>query len=141
METSFLWFGVFSGSFGVQSVVLCKCSGNVLIGLRKQDSASQDLGRRVKKNGTFLNHNAFRRVKAVTTGGTENGLKKDERYDSAYDQARKEPVPSHTLQENSQARFFQLDTTTARRNQPVKRQSVLRQAPRGRGKRRPAQAG
>ena len=26
METSFLWFGVFSGSFGVRSIVLCKCS-------------------------------------------------------------------------------------------------------------------
>ena len=73
----------------------------------------------------------------------KNGLKKEERHnrdDSAYDQARREPVPSHNLQENSQARFFQLDTTTARRNQPVKRWSVLRQAPRGRGKRRPAQA-
>ena len=32
METSFLWFGVFSGSFGVRSIVLCKCSGKVLIG-------------------------------------------------------------------------------------------------------------
>ena len=52
-------------------------------------------------NGTFPNLNAFRRVKAVTTGGTENGLKKEERhdrYDSAYDQARKELVPSHNLQ-------------------------------------------
>ena len=100
-------------------------------------------GEQFKKNGTFPNLNAFRRVKAVTTGGTENGLKKEERHDrndSAYDQARNEPVPSHNLQENSQARFFQLDTTTARRNQPVKRRSVLRQAPRGRGKRRPAQA-
>ena len=37
----------------------------------------------------------------------------------------KEPVPSHKLQENSQARFFQLDTTTARRNRPVKRRSRL----------------
>ena len=111
--------------------------------LRKQDYASRDLGSRFKKNGTLLNLNAFRRVKAVTTGGTDNGFKKEERHDrndSAYDQARKEPVPSHTLQENSQARFCQLDTTTARRNQPVKRRSVLRQAPRGRGKRRPAQA-
>ena len=72
-----------------------------------------------------------------------NGLKKEERHDrddSAYDQARREPVPSHNLQENSQARFFPLDTTTARRNQRVKRRSVLRQAPRGRGKRRPARA-
>ena len=70
------------------------------------------------------------------------GLKKErhDRDDSAYDQARREPVPSHNPQENSQARFFQLDTTAARRNQPVKRRSVLRQAPRGRGKRRPAQA-
>ena len=32
METSFLWFGVFSGSFGVRSIALCKCSGKVLIG-------------------------------------------------------------------------------------------------------------
>ena len=34
---------------------------------------------------------AFQRVKAVTTGGTENGLKKEERHDradSAYDKAR-----------------------------------------------------
>ena len=49
-------------------------------------------------------------------------------------------MPSHNLQENSQARFFQLDTTTARRNQPVESRRGLRQAPRGRGKRRPAQA-
>ena len=34
METSFFWFGVFSGSFGVRSIVLCKCSGNVLIGYK-----------------------------------------------------------------------------------------------------------
>ena len=27
METSFFWFGVFSGSFGVRSIVLCKRSG------------------------------------------------------------------------------------------------------------------
>ena len=76
----------------------------------------------------ILNRNAFRRVKAVTIGGTENGLKKEERHDrddSAYDQARLEPVPSHNLRENSQARFFQLDTTTARRNQPVKKRSIL----------------
>ena len=56
--------------------------------LRKQDPANRDLGSRKKKNGTFLNHNAFRRVKAVTTSGTENGLKK-ERDDSVYGQARK----------------------------------------------------
>ena len=30
METSFLWFGVFSGSFGVRSIVLCKCSGKYI---------------------------------------------------------------------------------------------------------------
>ena len=30
METSFLWFGVFSGSFGVRSIVLCKWSGREL---------------------------------------------------------------------------------------------------------------
>ena len=70
----------------------------------------------------------------------KNSLQKEERHDGAYDQARREPVPRQNLQENSQARFFQLDTTTARRNQPVTRQSVLRQAPRGRGKTRPAQA-
>ena len=30
METSFLWFGVFSGSFGVRSIVPCKCSGKYI---------------------------------------------------------------------------------------------------------------
>ena len=30
METSFFWFGVFSGSFGVRSIVLCKCSGKYI---------------------------------------------------------------------------------------------------------------
>ena len=30
METSFLWFGVFSSSFGVRSIVLCKCSGKYI---------------------------------------------------------------------------------------------------------------
>ena len=52
----------------------------------------------------------------------------------------KEPVYSHNLQENSQDRFCQLDTTVTRRKRPVKRQRGLRQAPRGRGKRRSAQA-
>ena len=52
----------------------------------------------------------------------------------------KEPVYSHNLQENSEARFCQLDTTVARRNRPVKRRRGPRQAPRGRGKRRSAQA-
>ena len=51
-----------------------------------------------------------------------------------------EPEPSYNLQDNSQARFIQLDKTTVRRNQPVQSRSGLRQAPRGRGKRRPAQA-
>ena len=27
---SFLWIGVFSGSFGVRSIVLCKCSGKYI---------------------------------------------------------------------------------------------------------------
>ena len=52
----------------------------------------------------------------------------------------KEPVYRHNLQENSQARFCQLDTTVARRNRPAKRRRGLRQALRGRGKRRSAQA-
>ena len=30
METSFFWFGVFSGSFGVRSIVPCKCSGKYI---------------------------------------------------------------------------------------------------------------
>ena len=30
METSFFWFGVFSSSFGVRSIVLCKCSGKYI---------------------------------------------------------------------------------------------------------------
>ena len=29
-ETSFLWICVFSGSFGVRSIVLCKCSGKYI---------------------------------------------------------------------------------------------------------------
>ena len=81
-------------------------------------------------------------MKAVTTGGTENGPKMEERHDrdaSAYDQLQR-AVPSHNLQENSQARFRQLDTTVARRNRPVKSRRGLRQAPRGRGKRKAAQA-
>ena len=70
----------------------------------------------------------------------KNGLQKEERHNSAYDQAQREPLPSQNIQESSQVKFFQLDTTTVRRNQPMTRQSVLRQAPRGRGKSRPAQA-
>ena len=27
---SFLWIGVFSGSFGVRGIVLCKCSGKYI---------------------------------------------------------------------------------------------------------------
>ena len=30
METNFLWFGVFSASFGIRSIVLCKCSGKYI---------------------------------------------------------------------------------------------------------------
>ena len=44
-----------------------------------------------KEKRTVSQFYAFRRVKAVTTGGTENGLKKEERHDradSAYDKAR-----------------------------------------------------
>ena len=52
----------------------------------------------------------------------------------------KEPVYSHNLQGNSQARFCQLDTTVARRNRQMKSRRGLRQTPRGRGRRRPAQA-
>ena len=39
-----------------------------------------------------------------------------------------EPEPSHNLQENSHARFLQLDKTTVRRNQPEQSRSRLRQA-------------
>ena len=44
-----------------------------------------------KEKRTVSQIYAFRRVKAVTTGGTENGLKKEERHDraeSAYNKAR-----------------------------------------------------
>ena len=44
-----------------------------------------------KEKRTVSQFYAFRRVKAVTTGGTENGLKKEERHDradSAYDKPR-----------------------------------------------------
>ena len=53
---------------------------------------------------------------------------------------RNKSEPSHNLQENSYARFLQLDKTTMRRKQPVQSQSGLRQAPRGLGKKKPAQA-
>ena len=49
-------------------------------------------GEQRKEKRNVSQFNAFRRVKAVTTGGTENGLKKEERHnraDSAYDKARK----------------------------------------------------
>ena len=44
-----------------------------------------------KEKRTVSQFYAFRRVKAVTTGGTENSLKKEERHDradSAYDKAQ-----------------------------------------------------
>ena len=44
-----------------------------------------------KEKQTVSQFYAFQRVKAVTTGGTGNGLKKEERHDradSAYDEAR-----------------------------------------------------
>ena len=44
-----------------------------------------------KEKRTVSQFYAFRRVKAITTGRTENGLKKEERHDrtdSAYDKAR-----------------------------------------------------
>ena len=96
-----------------------------------------------KEKRTGSQFYAFRRVKAVTTGGTENGLKKGGGTTGLtvpMTRHGQEPEPSHNLQENSYARFFQLDKTTVRRNQPVQSRSGLRQAPRGRGKRRPAQA-
>ena len=49
-------------------------------------------GEHIKEKRNISQFNAFRRVKAVTTGGTENSLKKEERHyraDSAYDKARK----------------------------------------------------
>ena len=49
-------------------------------------------GAEKRKMEHFSIFNAFRRVKAIATGGTENGLKKEERHDraaNAYDQARK----------------------------------------------------
>ena len=49
-------------------------------------------GEQRKEKRNVSQSNAFRRVKAVTTGGTENGRKKEERHDradSAYDKARK----------------------------------------------------
>ena len=61
-------------------------------------------------------------MKTVTTGGTENGQKRrrHDRYDSAQGKAQEEPEPSHNLQENSYARFLQLDKTTMRRNSRCK---------------------
>ena len=53
---------------------------------------------------------------------------------------RHQPKTSHHPHENSQARFLQLDKIKNEENHPVQSQSVLRSAPRGLGKRKPAQA-
>ena len=49
METSFLWFGVFSGSFGVLSIVLCKCSGKVAYLLDKKKKKKKKKNKKKKK--------------------------------------------------------------------------------------------
>ena len=59
--------------------------------LQKQGPPKPRPGEPRKEKRTVSQFYAFRRVKAVTTGGTENGLKKEERHDradSAYDKAR-----------------------------------------------------
>ena len=105
--------------------------------LRKQGPASRDLGSR-NRNRNISQSQCFQtsegRHHRWNGEWPKNGGKARQRR-----QVRK-AVPSHNLQENSQPRFCQLDTTVARRNRPVKSRRGLRQAPRGRSKRRLAQA-
>ena len=112
--------------------------------LRKQGPSSRDLGSRNRKKRNISQSQCF-----LKSEGRHNrwngewpkrGGKARQGRQCANTRNGKEPVPSHNLQENSQARFRQLDTTVARRNRPVKSWRGLQQAPRGRGKRRPAQA-
>ena len=53
---------------------------------------------------------------------------------------RHQPKMSHHPQENSQARYLTTRQTQNEENQSVQSQSILRSAPRGLGKRKPAQA-
>ena len=112
--------------------------------LRKQGPTSRDLGSRYRKKRNVSQSQCFpkseRRHHWCNEEWPEKGGKGTTVTPVPTTRNGKEPVPSHNLQENSQARFCQLDTTVTRRNRPVKSRRGLRQAPRGQGKRRPAQA-
>ena len=57
METSFFWFGVFSGSFGVRSIVLCKCLGKYIdIYFNLKITFSVDICDRLYGNNIYIIH-------------------------------------------------------------------------------------
>ena len=111
--------------------------------LRKEGPASRDLGSRNRKTERFsipMLSEEWRPTPPVEQKMAQKRRKGTTVKPAPTTRNGQEPVYSHNLQENSQARFRQLDTTVARRNRPVKSRRGLQQAPRGRGKRRPAQA-
>ena len=100
--------------------------------LRQQGSQAETWGTGKRKPYNFQFH-ASLRVKTVTTGGTEKWPKKGGGTTGmtvARKRHRHQPKTSHHPQENSQARFLQLDKTKNEENQSVQSQSVLRSAPR-----------
>ena len=106
--------------------------------LRKQRPASRDLGSRKRKTECFsisMLSEEGRPAQPVEQRMAQKMRKGTTGTPVPMTRHGKETVHSHNLQENSQARFCQLDTTVARRNRPVKSRRGLRQAPRGRGKR------
>ena len=76
--------------------------------LRKQGPPEPRPGEQKKKNGTFLNLNAFRRVKSPLVERRMAQNKRRGTTGTTVPMTRhgKEPTPSHNLQETSQARFF-----------------------------------
>ena len=55
MKTSFFWFGVFSGSFGVRSIVLFRCSGKYIdIYFKLKITCSLHQQKAIKKGAKFF---------------------------------------------------------------------------------------
>ena len=55
METSFFWFGMFSGNFGVRSIVLFKCSGKYIdIYFKLKITCSLYQQKAIKKGAKFF---------------------------------------------------------------------------------------
>ena len=73
METSFLWFGVFSGSFGVRSIVLCKCSGKYIDIYFKLKITYPLLNNGSNRNHIFFPLNSMEKIK-VPKNNHDHGL-------------------------------------------------------------------